>query len=220
MLTVGLSGATCSGKTSLASLLEKVFPRVSVVNLDKYYYEEDSPHHVRDHKTNFINWEVLQAFNMNQMHRDIFNIQEKLRLAERSMKTPDHSEIRKVLGDSQHLQPLLHLAQKTLTPILIVEGIIIFEDSKIHKLCDLMYFIEIEKESCKTRRRDRVWDPEGSSWVEDPQYFETIAWPQYIKSVERIKSSIFDVKFLDSTRTSIEDNFGLVIEDIIDKTTQ
>ena len=73
------SGATCSGKTSLASLLEKVFPRVSVVNLDKYYYEEDSPHHVRDHKTKFINWEVLEAFNMNQMHRDIFNIQEKVK---------------------------------------------------------------------------------------------------------------------------------------------
>ena len=73
------SGATCSGKTSLASLLEKVFPRASVVNLDKYYYEEDSPHHVRDHKTKFINWEVLEAFNMNQMHRDIFNIQEKVK---------------------------------------------------------------------------------------------------------------------------------------------
>ena len=100
-----------------------------------------------------------------------------------------------------------------------------------------MYFIEIEKglvdskilkldlngassESCKKRRRDRVWDPEGSSWVEDPQYFETIAWPQYIKSMEKIKSSIFDVKFLDSTRTSIEHNFGLVLQDIIDKTTQ
>ena len=98
-----------------------------------------------------------------------------------------------------------------------------------------MYFIEIEKglvdskilkldlngassESCKKRRRDRVWDPEGSSWVEDPQYFETIAWPYYLKTAEKVKSSMFDVKFLDSTRTSIEHNLGLVLQDIIDRT--
>ena len=49
-----------------------------MVNLDKYYYDEDSSHHVRDNKTNLINWEVLQAFNMNQMHRDIQDLQDKV----------------------------------------------------------------------------------------------------------------------------------------------
>ena len=48
------------------------------MNLDNYYYGEDSPHHVRDMKTNLINWEVLPAFNMNQMHRDILDLQEKV----------------------------------------------------------------------------------------------------------------------------------------------
>ena len=48
------------------------------MNLDNYYYGEDSPHHVIDMKTNLINWEVLPAFNMNQMHRDILDLQEKV----------------------------------------------------------------------------------------------------------------------------------------------
>merc|ERR1712154_506091 len=92
-------------------------------------------------------------------------------------------------------------------------GIIIFEDLKISQLCDMKYFIEIDKESCKTRRRDRVWDPEGSSWVENPQYFESIAWPQYLKSTEKLRSSKLDVKFLDSSRTSIEENFSILLQD-------
>jgi len=175
---------------------------------------------VRDKKTNLINWEVLPAFNMNQMYRDILDLQEKLRLTETSKKTSDlQTEVDQVFRNSHH-QPLLHLARESLTPILIVEGIIIFEDSKISQLCDMKYFIEIDKESCKTRRRDRVWDPEGDSWVEDPQYFETVAWPQYIKSTEKLKSSMFDVKFLDSTRTSIDDNVGQVLQDIIERTKQ
>ena len=76
------------------------------------------------------------------------------------MKIPDHPEVSQVFRNSHH-QPLLHLARETLTPILIVEGlsnsilfvlysiiftgIIIFEDSKISQLCDMKYFIEIDK---------------------------------------------------------------------------
>ena len=72
------SGASCSGKTSVASLLEKVLPRCSVLNQDKYYYQEDSGKHVRDNKSNFINWEVPQAFNMCQMYSDIKDLQIKV----------------------------------------------------------------------------------------------------------------------------------------------
>ena len=46
---------------------------------DKYYHEEDSPHHVKDKKTNLINWEVLEAFDMKQMQLDINYITEKVK---------------------------------------------------------------------------------------------------------------------------------------------
>ena len=65
LLTVGISGASCSGKTSVASKLEKMLPWCSVINQDKYYHGEDSCHHVRS--GNLINWEVLEAFDMKRM---------------------------------------------------------------------------------------------------------------------------------------------------------
>ena len=83
------SGASCSGKTSVATMLEKSLPRCSIINQvhiryklhclnavqfgfqDAYYFEEESSLHVRDQKTNLINWEVLEAFDMEKMQRDI-----------------------------------------------------------------------------------------------------------------------------------------------------
>ena len=71
MLTIGLSGATCSGKTSVASMLERLLTRCVVINQDKYYHEDESDKHVKDPATNLINWEVMEAFNMEKMHKDI-----------------------------------------------------------------------------------------------------------------------------------------------------
>ena len=45
---------------------------------DTYYHEDDSIHHIKDKKTNLINWEVLEAFNMEKMHLDINHIRQKV----------------------------------------------------------------------------------------------------------------------------------------------
>ena len=80
MLTIGLSGATCSGKTSVASMLEKVLASCTVINQDTYYYEDESDKHVKDPATNLINWEVMEAFNMEKMHQDISNIRKNFKV--------------------------------------------------------------------------------------------------------------------------------------------
>ena len=104
------------------------------------------------------------------------------------------------------------------TPIMIIEGIIVLNDPKIAEMCDLKFFIQIEKDVCWNRRRNRVWDPEGSCWEESPGYFEDIAWPEYGKCVAELEAlKDDDIKFLDSNQTSIEDNFTSVISDIVDK---
>ena len=75
-------------------------------------------------------------------------------------------------------------------------------------------------ESCKSRRKERVWDPEESSWTEDPEYFEMVAWPEYLNSVAKVKESMGEVKMLDSTLDNVDDNFKVVLREILDKTDQ
>ena len=75
------------------------------------------------------------------------------------------------------------------TSILIIEGIIVLNDPEILKLCDLKFFIKIDKDVCWNRRKSRVWDPEGSCWEESPGYFEDIAWPEYVKCLAQLVKS-------------------------------
>jgi uridine kinase len=42
-LVVGVSGSTCSGKTTLVALLKNLFPNSKVFNQDQYYFLEDDP---------------------------------------------------------------------------------------------------------------------------------------------------------------------------------
>ena len=45
--SVGISGATCSGKTTLSYLMGKFFYNSRVYRQDDFYYDEDDPRHVR-----------------------------------------------------------------------------------------------------------------------------------------------------------------------------
>jgi len=197
MLTIGISGATCSGKTSVAAMLEKALPLCTVINQDKYYYDDDSPHHIIDKKTNLINWEVLEAFNMDRMHLDITTLKQKMAKENLIGLGAQTSQIKQI-------------------PLLVLEGIIIFRDPEIFRLCDLKYFIEIDRDTCQSRRQGRVWDPEESCWEENPEYFENIAWPEYINCANMMKD-LKGIKFLDSSNTPIQKNFEMIMSEIVDK---
>jgi uridine kinase len=124
-----------------------------------------------------------------------------------------------LLGKTMINNTLLKEVEKLqTTPILIVEGIIVLNDPQICSMCDLKFFITIDKDFCWNRRKNRVWDPEGSCWEESPGYFEDIAWPEYVKCVGELKDLESDeIEFLDSNKTSIEENFTTVLTDIINK---
>merc|ERR1711892_483588 len=124
-----------------------------------------------------------------------------------------------IFGEKKIDKTLLQQVEKLkTTPIMIIEGIIVLNDPKIAKMCDLKFFIQIEKDVCWNRRRNRVWDPEGSCWEESPGYFEDIAWPEYGKCVAELKAlKDVDITFLDSNQTTIEENFTSLISDIINK---
>ena len=47
-----------------------------------------------------------------------------------------------------------------------------------------------------------------------------VAWPEYLNSVAKVKESMGEVKMLDSTVDNVDDNFKLVLREILDKTDQ
>lgn len=87
-LVIGISGVTCSGKTTLAQSLYERFKeksgheirtgvevgRVELVNQDQYFREVDDPNHVRVEQLNHLNWEIIQSLDMEKMTNDIMSL--------------------------------------------------------------------------------------------------------------------------------------------------
>lgn len=87
-LVIGISGVTCSGKTTLAQSLHKHFKdqrgceikpgielnRVEVVNQDTYFRQVDDPNHQNVEQLNHLNWEIIESIDMGKMVNDVMEI--------------------------------------------------------------------------------------------------------------------------------------------------
>ena len=87
-LVIGVSGVTCSGKTTLAQSLFKHFKehlrheikagielnRVELVNQDTYFRQVDDCNHQKIERLNHLNWEIIESIDMTKMVKDIMEI--------------------------------------------------------------------------------------------------------------------------------------------------
>lgn len=87
-LVIGVSGVTCSGKTTLAQSLFQHFKkqsgseikagvelnRVELMNQDTYFRPVDDSNHQKIEKLNHLNWEIIESLDTNRMVSDIMEI--------------------------------------------------------------------------------------------------------------------------------------------------
>lgn len=87
-LIIGVSGVTCSGKTTLAQSLFEHFKlqsgkeikagievnRVELINQDTYFRKVDDQNHQMIEKLNHLNWEIIESIDMEKMMNDIMEI--------------------------------------------------------------------------------------------------------------------------------------------------
>lgn len=76
VVVVGLSGPSCSGKTTIALSLIKLFPRTVVVHQDDYYKpDEQIPIHA---EVGIQDWDAPESYDMDKMTCDIRDIKDVL----------------------------------------------------------------------------------------------------------------------------------------------
>ncbi|BFY98373.1 hypothetical protein BsWGS_01423 [Bradybaena similaris] len=75
--------------------------------------------------------------------------------------------------------------------VLILEGFLIFNHSKLAALIEKKYFITITKEVCEARRRHRTYNPPDT-----PGYFDNVVWPSYLKHLDDLKIQD-DIEYID-----------------------
>ncbi|XP_051174682.1 nicotinamide riboside kinase 1 [Leptopilina boulardi] len=170
-LVIGISGATCSGKTTIAQKLHKDLKNSILIQQDTYFHDVDDPRHIWIEELNHINFDIISSLDMKKMY----------------------SDIRKILDE----KPLFNnvVSPKNEKKILIIEGFLIFDYKPILDLCNLKYFLTLEKEECYNRRKLRVYEP-----PDVPGYFEKVVWPEYVNHLKVImnnKELMKSIKFYD-----------------------
>ncbi|XP_014601471.1 PREDICTED: nicotinamide riboside kinase 1 [Polistes canadensis] len=171
-LIIGISGVTCSGKTMLAKELHKKLSGSILIHQDNYYLLPNDPRHIKIAALNHINWEILSSLDMDRMYSDIKQL------------------LNSIPND-------LNNAGKKSKQILILEGFLLFGYKPISDLCQLKYFLTLNKDECFKRRCIRTYDP-----ADVPGYFETVVWPEYLKHLSTImqdENASTELIFVDGT---------------------
>jgi uridine kinase len=208
MLVVGISGATCSGKTTICNILRRIFVNSRVFNQDDYYWKEDSPHHIRD-ENSIINWEVMSGFDMKTMYKDI---KEHINKSQGNEKKylgclPDW-KVEDVFSNPDSFEHRIDPAKFQHVNLVLVEGILVLNDARISDLCDYRFFLELDYDTCWDRRKHRTYDPQ-----DQVGYFTKYAWPYYLSNKKEFETLGRPVTYLDGTQ-SIQQNLCNVLNAI------
>ena len=172
VMTIGIAGGTGSGKTTITRRLQQRFAdNVSVIYHDNYYkahndmsYEERSR----------LNYDCPDAFDTGLMVRDL-----------RALRS-GHSVHCPVYDYTVH-----NRSDKTVlvnpSPVIIVEGILIFQDPQLCELLDIKIFVDTDADVRILRRIVRDVRDRGRSLESVVDQYLTTVKPMHEMYVEPSK---------------------------------
>ena len=172
ILVIGIAGGTGSGKTTLMNnLIERFSGSVTVLSHDNYYRRND---HLTYEQRCQINYDEPAALETDLMARHL----EQLRRGE-SIQCP-------VYDFSQH-----NRSSETITisptSVIIVEGILIFEDEALRDLMDIKIFVDTDADVRLCRRIKRDVTKRGRSLESVLSQYQMTVKPMHEKYVEPSK---------------------------------
>ncbi|MCX5773802.1 MAG: uridine kinase [Fusobacteria bacterium] len=170
---IGIAGGTASGKTTVVEKIMDRFKNESVecLELDAYYKDFS---HLSPSERDHLNFDHPQSIDFDLLISHIQLLKEG-------------NKIEKPIYDfGTHLRTSQTV---TITPrkIVIVEGILIFSNSKIRELLDMKIFVDAAPDIRLMRRIERDMTERGRSLESvKAQYFKTVR-PMHLEFIEPTK---------------------------------
>ncbi|KAL7317895.1 ribosylnicotinamide kinase [Mucor circinelloides] len=221
VVTIGISGPSCSGKTTLALLLKKLLNKVVVINQDEFFKPDDQI--PVDEKTGLANWDSPGAVDFKSLNRAINNAREDpysfLQKKEKPLQNNHHGSDLLSLKDFSDLTTELDALKDII--FVIVEGFLLFCDKEVCDNLDTKFFVKASKQILKTRRESRKgYVTLQGYWVDPPGYFDRIVWPQYVLWNDHLlhdETRDPTIQVLDTDDTSSKDITNTAIETLYRK---
>ena len=172
ILVIGIAGGTGSGKTTLMNnLIERFRDHVTVLSHDNYYKRHDD---MTYEQRCGLNYDEPAALETDLMSRHL----DQLRHGE-AIDCP-------VYDFTQHNRSneTVHIVPRQ---VIIVEGILIFENQPLRDLMDIRIFVDTDADVRLCRRIKRDVNKRGRSLESVLEQYQTTVKPMHEKYVEPSK---------------------------------
>ncbi|KAI1189027.1 nicotinamide riboside kinase 1 [Nemania serpens] len=208
-ITVGISGASSSGKTTLARLLRDVFPHTFILHEDDFYRPETE----LPTKDGLLDWDCAEALNFDDMARALEYIRAEGTFPPFVDSKEDQNTIGKCPVSPSAIQAAKSRVEAWLAPgqpghhalfpspscpsssssspptkLCILDGFLLYgPDPPLRRitdeLLDVKFLLTVSRARATARReaRDGYVTLEGF-WADPPGYVDKVVWPNYAAS--------------------------------------
>ena len=172
ILVIGIAGGSGSGKTTLMKNLIAGFPdKITVVSHDNYYKRHDE---MTYEERCLINYDEPAAFDTPLM---VYQLEQLRRGQAVDCPVYDYT-IHNRSDETVRIEP---------QRVIIVEGILIFEDEALRNLMDIKIFVDIDADIRLCRRIKRDVNKRGRTVESVITQYQTTVKPMHEKYVEPSK---------------------------------
>ena len=170
MLIIGIAGGTGSGKTTVVRKIIESLPAGEVVLLPQDSYYKDSSHVPVEERQN-INFDHPDAFETDLMVEQLKELK-----AGKAIRCPVYSYAdHQRTNETELIQP---------SKVVIVEGILIFQDPRLREMLDIKIFVETDADVRILRRALRDVRDRGRTLESVITQYLTTVKPMHEQFVE------------------------------------
>ena len=194
-LIVGLSGASSSGKTTLARLLRDIFPSTFIL------HEDDFPSEQRDIpvKDGLADWDCIESISLKDLIGALTHIKTHGDLPSDFKSKEDKNDVGECLVpescitelklqvnewiDNLSLNHFIRTGRSLPLRICILEGFLLYSPhlKALQECIDIKLFLRVGYENMRVRREARSgYVMLEGFWKDPPAYVEKIVWPNYV----------------------------------------
>lgn len=173
MIIIGISGASASGKSLLASTIVKELgsDQVVIISEDSYYKDHSSLPFDERAK---INYDHPDSFDHGLLYNHLINLQQGKTVEVPIYNHSLHAREKETITVGQHA-------------IVVLEGILLFVEPKLRELMDIRIFMETSLDICLMRRVKRDIKERGRNLDSVLKQYEETVRPMYLQFIDPSK---------------------------------
>ncbi|KAG0090561.1 ribosylnicotinamide kinase [Podila epicladia] len=188
IISIGLSGPTSGGKTTVSRYLKSILPNSTLLHQDDFYFPEDQL--PIDPKTGLANWDCPQAIDFAAMIKTLTyirdhnefpdgfdSLEDKNPIGSKELSTP----VPQAVLDSYREQIMTQVPSDKDIKFVIVDGFMLYVNEHLCDTIDIKLYLTAPYKVLKDRRESRKgYATLEGYWEDPPGYFDDVVWPNYL----------------------------------------